>query len=321
MADYYAILSVDKKATTAEIKAAFRKLAKIYHPDKNPNNTNAKALFEQILTAYNVLSNQYTRKRYDDLHFNTSQKNHQNQSIKTKKEWTFTDEDLKRREYYKNHYKAKERVINNIEQKPKHNDFKYILIATPISIGLLMLIVSFFSNEPVTVDAKPIKQETAIKNTTTVFIKNGDTPYRGVFGSIKTFNTSNKIELSNESNCDAVICLYNAKTNLYLQHTFLQSSYSVEFKNLPNDGVYWKCFFGKNWNPDVVLKDTILGGFDSIVQYQNWIKKPINFYEKNEKTSSIINVININSKLNNFICTEQEFFKYKYQSHDKKNSF
>jgi curved DNA-binding protein CbpA len=52
MADYYSILGLTKTATEIEIKAAFRRLAKIYHPDKNPNDPNAKHLFENILRAY-----------------------------------------------------------------------------------------------------------------------------------------------------------------------------------------------------------------------------------------------------------------------------
>ncbi len=321
MADYYAILCVDKKATSAEIKNAFRKLAKIYHPDKNPNNPNAKVLFEQILSAYHVLNNQYSRKRYDDLHFNVQTHVHQKQTTKTQKEWTFTDEDLKRREYYKNHYKAKEHIIKDKPQQPKYNDFKYILFATPLAVGLLMLIVSFFSQEPNTVDSVPIKQPIVSEKTIKSSIKNGDTPYRGIFGSIKTFETPFTLQINNSSQYDAIICLYENKTNLYLQHTFLQSQFGVEFKNLPKNGVYWRCFFGKNWNADIVLKDTVLGGFDSIVQFQNWKNNPQLFTKNNVETINVIDIISPKTENKIFISTEKEFFEYKYTSqNDKKSS-
>ncbi len=65
MADYYSILGLTKNATDIEIKSAFRKLAKTYHPDKN-HDPNARILFERILKAYDTLINPHTRRRYDN---------------------------------------------------------------------------------------------------------------------------------------------------------------------------------------------------------------------------------------------------------------
>jgi curved DNA-binding protein len=63
--DYYKILGVDKTATAAEIKSAFRKLARKYHPDLNPNDKDAKSKFQQINEANEVLSDPEKRKKYD----------------------------------------------------------------------------------------------------------------------------------------------------------------------------------------------------------------------------------------------------------------
>lgn len=65
--DYYKILGVSKTATEKEIKAAFRKLAQKYHPDKNPGNKAAEEKFKDINEAYEVLSDPKKRARYDQL--------------------------------------------------------------------------------------------------------------------------------------------------------------------------------------------------------------------------------------------------------------
>jgi curved DNA-binding protein len=64
--DYYKILEVDKKATEAEIKKAYRKLARKYHPDLNPNDKEAERKFKEINEANEVLSHSDNRKKYDD---------------------------------------------------------------------------------------------------------------------------------------------------------------------------------------------------------------------------------------------------------------
>ena len=63
---YYDILEIRKSATQAEIKQSFRKLALRYHPDKNKNSEESKKKFMQIVEAYEVLSDEMSRKTYDD---------------------------------------------------------------------------------------------------------------------------------------------------------------------------------------------------------------------------------------------------------------
>jgi curved DNA-binding protein len=63
--DYYKILRIGKTATPSDIKNAYRKLARKYHPDLNPNDKDAKANFQQINEANSVLSDPEKRKKYD----------------------------------------------------------------------------------------------------------------------------------------------------------------------------------------------------------------------------------------------------------------
>lgn len=65
--DYYKILNVDKKAEEKEIKKAYRKLARQYHPDVNPGDKQAEEKFKEINEAYEVLSDKEKREQYDQL--------------------------------------------------------------------------------------------------------------------------------------------------------------------------------------------------------------------------------------------------------------
>src|SRR5216683_5512350 len=65
--DYYKVLGVERNATAAQIKSAYRKLARKHHPDVNPNNKQAEQLFKQANEAYQVLSDPEKRKKYDEL--------------------------------------------------------------------------------------------------------------------------------------------------------------------------------------------------------------------------------------------------------------
>ena len=65
--DYYSILGVSKTASPDDIKKAFRKLARQYHPDVNPGNKQAEARFKEVSEAYEVLSDVDKRKKYDQF--------------------------------------------------------------------------------------------------------------------------------------------------------------------------------------------------------------------------------------------------------------
>ncbi len=71
MPDYYDVLGVSKNATQEEIKKAYKKLAKTYHPDLNKDNPQAEEKFKEVNNAYKVLSNQKARTQYDQFGHDT----------------------------------------------------------------------------------------------------------------------------------------------------------------------------------------------------------------------------------------------------------
>ena len=100
--DYYKILGISKNASESDIKKAYRKLARKYHPDLNPNDTDAEKKFKEINEANVVLSNPDNRKKYDQYGkdwkhaeaFQNAKRSHSGRSYQTNHSNDFSEDDF-----------------------------------------------------------------------------------------------------------------------------------------------------------------------------------------------------------------------------------
>ncbi|MDV7186072.1 J domain-containing protein [Lutibacter sp. TH_r2] len=130
--DYYKILGVKKTATDTEIKKAYRKLARKYHPDLNPNNKEAEKKFKEINEANEVLSSAENRKKYDKYgkdwkhgeEFEKAQQqqqsNRQRQSYSNSNQ-AYSDQDFS--DYFESMFGGSKRYSSHNSRKFKGQDF------------------------------------------------------------------------------------------------------------------------------------------------------------------------------------------------------
>lgn len=142
MSDYYKILGITKDSTQIQIRKAFRENALRYHPDKNKNSEESKQKFMEIVQAYEVLSDEKSRKRYDNMITNENNFQQQQQGF----HWTppadfanfYSYENLK--QYDERHFRGgREGGMWDISEKANTGLWKATLILLA-SLGL----ISFF---------------------------------------------------------------------------------------------------------------------------------------------------------------------------------
>ncbi len=258
--DYYQILQVSTTATHAEIKASYRRLAKLFHPDKNSGFDDK---FRLIKEAYETLIDEVQRNRYDvkrnyDITISQVKKT---EPVKKQKTYTFTEPELKHRNYYQEHYKPKQKQAGyNFESKKKtsYKELTYILISIPAAISLLLLLVSLYQ--------KPSKEKAITEKKTIVSeIKTSESPYSANFGR-NIFNSSSKsyLKITNQSKNDVIVFLQN-KDHKIIRHHFIEHGYRLFIEEIPAGTYYLFYYSGKGFTDKKYLFNNIMGNF-----YEAW---------------------------------------------------
>ena len=254
MSDYYEILGVSKNATQDQIKTAYRKLAKIHHPDKNPGNKIAEEKFRQIKEAYEILSDPGKKLTFD---VNTENRNNQHSNKNKYKNYqNYTQEELQRRRYYQQHYaneynKKREREVIN-EQK-KYNETRTIILLVPIALALVFFIINIYNHS--TTEKKKTQTPYTEKKTDEIRLseipnvfKTGDEPYSFLFEKSTVDKLSKDVVvLRNNLDNDAVIFVKDSVHKI-IRHYYLDKNIEFFLEFLPEEKLYLALQTGENLN-------------------------------------------------------------------------
>lgn len=321
--NYYILLGVSNKASFEEIKAAYRNLAKRYHPDKNPGNKSAEEHFKEIQQAYAVLSNPDKRERYDLKFLYGSAYKRQKQNT----------------QYAGNAYQSapqqtQQKRPDPFKRKKRKHDKKeshQIIVSIGIAFILLYFIISYSSDkksEAMTLSMEDIAPTTEMVNgenaqltnekTETLNSNNSDSPYGNFFGKeIINELSFNSLLVYNSKASDAVICLVeNKKPRRTIRTHYLDAGSSFKMNNIPDGEYFLKVYYGTDWDTSkTFINNKAKGGFKNEKGFAE-LKTGSNSLKMKQKEtnsstffSSIEIVIDPNQKEGIKAISAQEFFR------------
>ena len=143
--NYYILLGIKNSAGSAEIKLAFRQLAKKYHPDKNHGNKHAEDFFKELQEAYETLSDPEKRKKYDQKFSYSSHYQQMKNAHYSGNAYQFAQQQARSAHSYRAQPSDQEATNVNGNGKKKDSDSYFFVISIVVAILLLIFIISYSS--------------------------------------------------------------------------------------------------------------------------------------------------------------------------------
>lgn len=282
MQNYYQILGLANFASAGEIKNAFRRMAKLYHPDVNPSG---QEYFKGIVKAYEVLSDPYLKSQYDyKLKYQLNQAYQKATSstqttTKQTKSYDPTEEELKRRQYYQEHYKKHyQQSQATVSEEPKRNsnEFRNMLVATPIAVFLIMIILNVWNDKPnykvVQYEekfVKPVEKKEPLKKR----VVTGDTPYMDYYGGPRKDTVAKRImNFKNMSGNDMIVFLFTDHN--FLRSVYIEHGFEISLDLLPKEISAIRIMQGSDFEYIKELpKAGVFGAFNTDCKFYQYTKK------------------------------------------------
>ena len=257
--DHYKTLRISRQATQEDIKAAYRGLAKKYHPDKNQGNKAAEETFKEIQEAYSILSDPAKKHKYD-LKLNYGSQSAQpsnNNSSYSQRE----------RAQQKRGQAQSNRTRTNPDARPesdRQTEFLYKACFAAIVIVLSVMIYGSFRDSPDTRKIKEIVQSSVkpVEKVTASTLSNADSPYDAFFGeSVYDTLSLNRVYLYNYGKCAAIVCLVENKAPFRtIRNEFIEPQVKFGLDRIPDGEYFIKIYFGDKWVARGILPDGTMAG-------------------------------------------------------------
>jgi hypothetical protein len=315
MINYYKVLGVKQNAGSAEIKLSFRKLAVIYHPDKNPGDSSSQENFLKIKEAYDVLIDPIKRQKYDSsLRYRQSynqQSTKKHGPRKTRKDYTFTENQYQQRQEFAKKFRQS-RPSNQdppTEVTTSYNDFKYIMISVPLAIAILFLVINVLSRD---FSHEYHSQPTASTGTNTKSLSKNTTDKSDLLSptpevsiawdsifctAISDSSFGGVLHIENRSGHDVVFYLKNIRNKKVIRSKYLFNNYYFDVKFIPKGNYQLWAIYGEDWYTNFLSTESKkYGNFNKIFAYA--LLNPDTFISFKKPKDSLIIKLPAIEKLN-----------------------